>query len=155
MRVGVLFTPFPWCLGLCLACLCAVGCGSSRTREQKSEPSLERLIAIRRAYIEATRDLEHPPKDVGELKPYLKGGADLAMLLRSPNDGQEYTILWRVDINTLPPLETTSANVFYVLAYEKQGKDGKRWVTGFRRARQMTEDDFKDAPFPPSYKAPE
>ncbi len=155
MRVGVSVSALLRSLGIGLLFLFALGCGSSETREVKLEPSLERLKVISRAYIEASRDLEHPPQNAGELMPYLKGGRiDPAEILRSPTDGQEYTIIWGVDMNNLPPVEGPPNN-FIVLAYEKQGRDGKRWVAGFRRARQMTDEEFKDAPFPPGHKAPE
>jgi hypothetical protein len=155
MRFGVFSYPLWWSIGIFLACLCALGCGSSATHELRPEPSLERLKIISRAYIEATRDLEHPPQNVGELMPYLKGGEDPATILRSPNDGQEYTILWGVDIQAVPPVEATSPKAFMVLAYEKQGTDGKRWVAGFRKVRQLTDEEFKEMPFPPGHKAPE
>jgi hypothetical protein len=156
MRSGELLSALRWWIGIGVVSFCAVGCGgSSETREVKLDPSLERLKVISRAYIEATRELEHPPQNVAELTPYLKGREDPATILQSPNDGQQFTILWGVNIYTLPPLETTSPNIFVVLAYEKQGMDGKRWVAGFRRVRQMTDEEFKEMPFPPGYKAPE
>jgi hypothetical protein len=154
IKVGVVGSPLPWCIGICMISLCAVGCGSSATVEQKVDPALERLKIIARAYIQATRELEHPPQNASELMPYLKSAGDPAEILRSPNDGQDFKILWGVDLQTIPPVEG-GAKKFMVLAYEKQGRDGKRWVGGFRKVRQMTEEEFREAPFPPGHMPPQ
>jgi len=71
--------------------------------------------------------------------------------LRSPDDGDNYKIFWGVDALNAVPREDGS---FPVLAYEQGGKDGKRYVLETRYIVQMTDEEFKNAPFPAGYRAP-
>jgi hypothetical protein len=132
-----------------LACLCAVGCGSGPV-EKLRDPSVQRIKAISRAYLEATQDLNRPPLNLEELTPFLKKYGEPSEILRSPHDGQEYTILYGVDFREIHERGTT----FPVLIYETQGTDGKRYVGGLREVKRMTDEEFKSATFPPGHKAP-
>lgn len=126
---------------------CALGCSSAPV-EKEVDPTVLNFKRISQAYREATNSLERPPQNVDELLPYLKG--ERAEILRSPNDGQEYTILWGVDFHTVQE----QGNKFVVLVYEKQGKDGRRWVGGLRKRARMTDEEFHNANFPPGHRPP-
>ncbi len=87
-------------------------------------PVEERLLKIALAYTNATNHLGHAPRGLAEIRPYFDGGVadDVA---RSPNDGEEFVVLWGVDYNTLPPRRD---DPYTVAAYEKRGVAGKRYV---------------------------
>ena len=72
-------------------------------RQRASAYTVEdRLVKTSQAYTNATIHLGRAPKGPAELRPYFDGGAaDDAT--RSPNDGEEFVILWGVDYDTLPP----------------------------------------------------
>jgi len=108
-------------------------------------------MAIRSAYLRATKALGRPPQDKNDLIPYLKRGGDPAVFLRSPDDGEDYMILWGLDILNLEPREDGRLPV---LAYEQRGKDGMRYVLEVKEIRRQTDEEFKKALFPPGYKAP-
>ncbi len=136
--------------GFLLACFGIAGCGGEP--QSKDIPgSYQNLKSISAAYLEATKSLDRPPKDLDELMPYLKKQGDPETLLRSPNDGENYQILWGVDYRSPPQQRGT----YPVLAYEQRGKNGKRYVLQIRNVTQMSDEEFKNAPFPPGYKAPE
>lgn len=127
-------------------CLVMVGCGGRRSEENLNPESKLNLVRIGGAYARATAELRHPPNNLNELSPYLSNGqTDAASLLRSPEDGEEYVIVWGVDSSKFaPPLP--------VLAYEKTGKAGKRHVLTLpSRVSVMTETEFRKAPFPPGH----
>jgi len=126
------------------------GCGSE-TVEKQRDRSADNLKLISRAYIDETKDLERPPSNLEELTPSLKKLGEPAEILQSPHDGQDYTILYGVD----PLTALDQGNRFVVLVYEKVGVNGKRFVGGFRKVKRMTDEEFRAAPFPPGYKAPE
>ena len=131
-----------------LVLLGGMGCGPTEV-VGKVPDTVQNLKKISAAYLEATTKLERPPANVEELKPFLKKYGDPATFLRSPDDGQEYKILWGVDFQT-----AIKGGTLPVLAYEQEGKDGKRYVLLVRRVVHMTEDEFRAAPFPPGHKAP-
>jgi hypothetical protein len=97
--------------------------------------------------LKATNELSRPPQNLEELMPYLKAAGDPAKILRSPDDGQEYKILWNVDIINVQ-------GKLPIVAYEQRGKDGMRYVWETKEVRRMSEEEFKQASFPPGYKAP-
>jgi len=136
-------------IGFALACLCAVGCGSGAVEKQR-DPSVQKIKSISRAYLEATKDLNQPPRNLEELMPFLKKYGEPSEILRSPHDGQEYTILYGVDYRNIHE----RGNTFPVLVYEKQGTAGQRYVGGVREVKRMTDEEFKNATFPPGHKAP-
>jgi hypothetical protein len=74
----------------------AVGCGGKNDRDVT--PGYENLRLIGAAYLEATEKLKAPPGSLNDLKPFLAKHGDLATLLRSPEDGEDYVILWGVDL---------------------------------------------------------
>jgi hypothetical protein len=126
-----------------------VGCGSG-TVEKKRDPSVSNLKAISQAYIDATMKLDRPPRNLEELAQYLKKFGEPAEIVRSPHDGQDYTILFGVDYRSA----RDQGNAFVVLAYEKEGTGGLRYVSGFRKIKRMTADEFRGALFPPGHTPP-
>jgi hypothetical protein len=101
----------------------------------------------------AVNDLGRGPENAKELLGYVKytgeGGPQAA--LRSPNDGLEYKIVFGVSKEDMQPDEYGQ---FPILAYEQQGKDGRRYVLAVKNIRTMTDEELKKAPFPPGHKNP-
>jgi hypothetical protein len=137
-------------LGGLVACLGAVGCGGSGTPVlNEASASYENLQIIGQAYYKASASLGRPPQKLDDLLPFLpKKGHEKN--LRSPDDGQEYKILWGVDIRAAHPAGGQPP----VLAYEQRGKNGKRYVLVGRRVTQIPDEDFKKANFPPGHQPP-
>jgi hypothetical protein len=126
--------------------LAFVGCA------QKAQPldrSHEHLRKIGAAYMRHNLEKKAPPKNLDDLKQFLAEDGDPAEILRSPDDGEQYVICWNV-----PLLERLSwAKGTPVLAYEKRGSDGHRYVlTTLRSVELMSDDDFQQASFPPGHK---
>ena len=101
--------------------------------------------------ITTPRSTSAAPNGLTEIRPYLDaGGAD--DVARSPNDGEEFVILWGVEYNKLVPRRE---DPFTVAAYEKHGANGKRYVLRVpTQVMLMTDEEFAKAVFPPGYKPP-
>src|SRR5262245_41109522 len=92
------------------------GCGGASPNLPEGPPtSYQNLGAINAAYVKATQTLGRPPRGREELVRFLQDVGDAAKILRSPDDGEDYVILWNV-----PPRQIGT-----IVAYEKRGKDGK------------------------------
>jgi hypothetical protein len=128
-----------------LAWMTLTGCSSGPV-EIKGEPGGANLAKIGIAYARASEHLGRPPQKLEELKSFLKkeyGEAD--SLLRSTEDGQPFQIIWGVDIFQAPAGSTAPT----VVAYEKQGVNGKRYVLTVGVAvLAMTKEEFAQAHFP-------
>jgi hypothetical protein len=125
--------------------LCA-GCGAPPEREV-SGPR-KSLRAINTAYMRATDKLNRGPANLKELLPYLKEQGEPDQLLRSTDDGQEFVIIWGVDHRNVAAAKKSAT----VLAYEKTGQGGKRYVLRASAVLHMTDEEFRQAPFPPGHK---
>jgi hypothetical protein len=143
--------PIYW-LCLLAASVAAIGCGSGQppaVEASRAEINLQRIGA---AYA-AVAARGKPPRNAADLARDLQPGPDQTNpgdTLRSPNDNQEYVIVWGVDFRTLAVQR--GGNLDVVLAYERTGKDGKRWVLKPPAlVSQMTEDEFRGAAFPPGH----
>ena len=104
------------------------------------------LMLLGNLYQQATQKTGQPPAKPEDLVPYLPAGKSIDELLKSPTDGQPYVILWGTDPRTgmeLKPL---------VIGYEKQGKSGARFVFTAMGVSLMSDNDFKQANFPPGHK---
>jgi hypothetical protein len=143
-----------------LAAAGGFGCGSHNVAKPLPTASLQ-LRSIANAYFQATNSLDRPPASKDEIMPFLKAPADPnnpektgspADVLRSPDDGEEFVIHWGVDVRDL----NVSGNPdrLPVLAYERQGKDGKRYVLQVRNVRYLTDEEFRALPFPPGVRPP-
>ena len=88
-----------------------------------------KLQAISGAYLAATLKADHAPTKPEELFPFL-GDASASEeqkreLLRSDNDGEEFVIAWGVDFRKQGADGLSRDAIF---AYEKRGKNGRRYV---------------------------
>jgi len=130
-------------------CLAVAGCGPSGGVDGPVDASRQNLQKIGVAYAQATTRLKRPPKNLSDLLPSLKEQGEPAEILRSPDDGEEYVILWGVDFRWPPPGQRDPS---VVLAYEKRGKAGKRHVLRLpTRVVLMTDDELKKTEFPPGH----
>ena len=103
---------------LVLALLALSGCSHGGDGRELT-PVEDRLVKIAHAYSNATMQLKRAPKELAEIRPYFDGAAD--EITRSPNDGEEFVILWGVEYNKLP---VRREDPFTVAAYEKRGGRG-------------------------------
>jgi hypothetical protein len=125
------------------------GCGQGGGRELN--PTQERLYRIGKAYLRSCHALGRGPNDFGEIKDYIEGDIPEDLLV-SPNDSQPFVILWGVDVTQL---RYTRQTTFYVLAYEKTGVNGSRYVLRYPIGLVlMTDEELQKAAFPPGHKPP-
>ena len=135
----------PLARGTAWLVLALAGCGRGGTG--KLDPSMQNLQKIAVAYAQATTHLNRPPQNLNDLMPSLKQQGDPAEILRSPDDGEPYVILWGVDFRKPP---SSGGDPSVVFAYEKQGRGGTRHVLRMpTRVVLLTDDEFRKAPFPP------
>jgi hypothetical protein len=123
-----------------------VGCGGHAHKMGEVPASEQNLQAISRAYVSATRRLDRAPESLEDILPELKEIGDSNSFLRSPVDGEPYVIHWGVDYREF--------GNFPVLAYEKSGEGGERFVSFFRVIKKLKDADFKKAIFPPGKSPP-
>jgi hypothetical protein len=133
--------------GLLVGSAC-LGCGSSTPVVGNVAESRQHLQAICDAYLEATKKLGRPPSRLDDIVPYLKKHGDPAVFLKSPEDGEDYQIFWNLDLKSMRP---DAEMRFPVVAFEKHGKSGKRYVLTGHYIRQMTDEEFHKALFPPGF----
>jgi hypothetical protein len=135
-----------------LALLGGSGCGSGKAK--MPEATVFQLKAIGRAYVAATLETGRPPKNKEEVLKALKEMPEDYQnpedIFRSKRDNQEFVIFWDVDLRGV---DSRKQSTWPVLAYERQGKDGKRYVLQFRDlVRELPDDDIANLPFPPGHK---
>lgn len=128
----------------------AGGCGGGKPAAKDAPAAYENLRKISSAYLQATNGLNRPPRSLDEIMTFLGKDGNPEEILRSPEDGEPYVILWGVDYRTVQP----GPGGFPVLAYEQRGKGGKRYVLQVRNVSQLSDEEFKRAPFPPGHKPP-
>ena len=80
-----------------------VGCGIHVEPPPPPGEAEENLSKIGRAYMEASAGLKHPPRNAGELAPFLEKVGASESVLRSPRDNQDFVILWDVKSSELAP----------------------------------------------------
>lgn len=131
-----------------LAWCAALGCGAPGTPVDKVDPTAKNLDRIGDAYVRATMTLRRPPENLQELEPVLAMQGKPEDILRSPNDGEDFVIVWGVELRRLK----AQGNAVPVVAYEKKGKDGKRYVLrGRAEVILLTDGQLKAATFPAGY----
>jgi hypothetical protein len=141
---------YPACLFLGFGGVAGCGTTGSPVLDQE-DPVRHQLQAIGTAYIKASNRLKHPPANRQELLSALEPGDDPAVLLVSPNDGQEFVIVWGVELRQLK----ARGDAVPIIAFEKEGKDGMRYVLrGRADVVRMTPGQLKGAAFPPDYVPP-
>ena len=125
-----------------LAVIPVPGCSGSAERTKAQGEVGENLSTLAKAYLAATEKNGRAPSGPEELKPFLPPNADQEAVFRSARDGQPFEILWGADPRTgmdLKPL---------VIAYEKDGSGGNRFVYTAMGVMQMADEDFAQANFP-------
>jgi hypothetical protein len=88
------------------------------------------------------------------MRPYLDSD-DGDDVFHSPRDGEMYVILWGVKAADLQRSSNADpAQRFPVLAYEKRGTDGQRYVLQMPpQVTLMSDEELKKARFPAPHKA--
>lgn len=125
-----------------------VGCGTGdKPSAITTDPTIIALDKLGGAYIRGTP----PPKTKAELLSIFKSCNHPKELLISPSDGQEFIIVYSVE---LKGLKVTGAQL-PIVAFEKTGKDGKRYaLRGMNTVVQLTEAELKSSVFPEGYQLP-
>lgn len=124
-----------------------IGCGGEKIEPLTTDPTVIALDKIGGAYIRGTP----PPKTKADLLAIFKLSSFPKELLISPNDGQEFIIVYDVELKGLK----VSGAQLPVVAFEKSGKDGKRYaLRGMNTVVQLTEAQLKSSVFPDGYKFP-
>lgn len=145
-----------WLLAVASAALSLAGCGGEAPVVVEDDKSAQYLQQIGAAYSQATAKLGRPPQNANELSEIIKsnpGSADPATILRSPDDNEDYVIVWGVDFREVAKAR---GNVDVIIAYEKTGKKGKRHVLKPpAQVMSLTAEQFKAAAFPPGHTPPE
>lgn len=119
----------------------SAGCSSKPSADVAAVDETENLYKIERAYDAATKRLNRPPADVEQLKPFLREHGDPDTILKSPRDGQPYVIIFNADIRKgfeMPPP---------IVAHEKAGVNGKRYVLTVMGVVSMSDEEFAKAKF--------
>ena len=139
-------------MALPLALVGGIGCTPSQVVVQAQlDPSHENLMRIGSAYSRFNTKYRKAPANVADLLPFLKEFGNPEQLLRSPKDGEPYIICWRVDLQVPQPWVQSTG----VLAYEKHGAAGKHYVlTTMRSVVLMTDEELRQASFPPGHRPP-
>ncbi len=129
-----------------LSIVMLMGCGTGdKPSAITTDPTIIALDKIGSAYIRGT------PKTKAELLSIFKSCNHPKELLVSPSDGQEFIIVYGVE---LKGLKVTGAQL-PIVAFEKSGKDGKRYaLRGMNTVVQLTEAELKSSVFPDGYKFP-
>ncbi len=115
----------------------------------------DNLAKVGAAYMRAVQkavDEKKPlPRRPQDLDAFLKEHGDPAALLRSPNDGEPYVILWGVN-----PFDPAYDNEPVIIIYEKKGKDGRRYVISTRDGRptSLSDVEFSNEKFPAGHRPP-
>jgi hypothetical protein len=132
--------------------LALTGCGSSASVPSQSDKSLQNLQKIGAAYMQAAVKLGRPPGSVEDLTESLKslpGNPNPADVLRSPDDNENYVIVWGVNFSALA---RERGNTDVIIAYEQKGKNGSRHVLmPPAQVYLLTEERFRAASFPPGH----
>jgi hypothetical protein len=101
------------------------------------------------AYVKAARNLGHPPTDIEQVKSSLPAALDsddVEKVFQSTRDGNPYVIVWGVDIIGAEKNSDT------ILAYERTGANGMRWVVTCRgESKEVNDTEFANLPFPKNH----
>ena len=132
--------------GICLVIFAVAlnGCGSSTDPPPPNDAN--NMRGIIRYYATATRQLGRPPAKMEELEAVLAGAVENpSEFFTSTRDGKVYAVVWGLKVDSLP--EDT------IIAYEREGVDGKRMVMPISgEPREVTEEEFAQIDFPKSHK---
>ena len=139
------------CCVILLLPTCGCGAGPKNVPIDKTR---SRMQAISGAYMAATMKKNRAPAKTDDLLPFL-GDATTSEeqkreTLRSDNDGEEFVIVWGVDLRKMGQ-DGLSRDV--IMVYEKQGKSGQRYVLKPPADIFVIPDDvFKKSQFPKGHR---
>jgi len=141
------FLPCKIKVSLFLLTFFLIGCGGGKIEPLATDPTVIALDKIGSAYIRGTP----APKTKADLLAIFKLCSHPKELLISPSDGQEFIIVYDVELKGLK----VSGAQLPVVAFEKSGKDGKRYVLrGMNTIVQLTDEQLKSSVFPAGYNFP-
>jgi hypothetical protein len=127
------------------------GCSGSSTPiyvDKPLDPTHDKLMKIGMAYMRFVSNRKQPPQEWADLRPILAEMENADEPWRSARDGQPLVVCWGVDLSKRPDWAKTTP----VLAYEKQGSNGSRYVlTVVRSVELLSDKDFREASFPPGH----
>jgi hypothetical protein len=145
-----------WLGGATLA-VAVFGCAPTGAPPQKLEPTRENLLLIAEGYRKAEVALKRAPKARADIAPFMDS-EDPDSVFVSPRDHQPYVVLWGTETMKMgsgspvppPKVEKDKARQYIppspMLAYEKTGAEGKRYVLfALGNIIPLGEDDFKKA----------
>jgi hypothetical protein len=166
--IGFKATPLA-CGAVVAFALAFTGCGKPTAAPE--DPTEKNLRLAVMAYQQFVNKNQQAPRSAGDLAPFLQDmGAKPDTTLRSGRDHEPFVILWNVD--EFPAIilkkaekekkdkkekdkeKSLATRVKHcVLAYEKSGSDGYRYV-GFSNGyvAEMSEEDLAKAAFPANHK---
>jgi hypothetical protein len=123
-----------------LAVCVSIGCRGDSSQPVPSDPSMMRGVVS--TYRTAASMLGRPPENMDDLKKILAPlSDDPGQYLRSKRDGQDFIIIWGLNLDAIPPDE--------IVAYEQTGANGKRMVvTATAQVREVTAEEFATLKFP-------
>lgn len=140
-------------IGCVILLFAMCGC-SPRTIVGKVDKTRMRLQAIGGAYLRATLKANKAPTKADDLLEYLgeesTPEAEKRETFRSDNDGEEFVIVWGVDLRKTG---TARLSRDTIIAYEKRGKGSQRYVLKPPAdASIIPEDIFQKSQFPEGHK---
>ena len=113
--------------GIVLFVIC--GCGPSGPVIGQVDPTRAKLQQISGAYLAATMKSNSAPTKPEDLLPFLGDTStpeeEKREIFRSDNDGEDFEIVWGIDLRNIGTDELPREVIY---AYEKKGKNGKRYV---------------------------
>lgn len=137
-------------MALGLLVVAAQGCSppASIVVRNPMDPTQERLLDLVNAYWQYNISHRVPPRSATDIEPILRERGIADDVFRSPRDGEPFVVCWGT--NVVRPAQGTAARP--ILAYEKNGRDGSRFVVlAERKVELLTEDEFLQASFPTGY----
>ncbi len=140
----------PACALILLAVVVLSGCEPSTPLIVNTPvpPTQANLIKINIAYCRYLAETGRPPQSSKDIQPLLAKMGSPDEILRSPRDGQPLVICWGVSPRKL----LSSAKSTPVLAYERRGVNGSRYVlTAIHSVELMPDAEFRAASFPPGH----
>jgi hypothetical protein len=128
-----------------LALAALSGCGGGPQPMPAESGAAAHLRQIANAYDSVVMRGGRPPRSMEDLRPVLQAmvpGKDPDEYFRSPNDGEPYVIVWGIRLDRIDDADG-------VLAHEKKGRDGKRFVITLSRfTKELSDAEFSQIHYP-------